>query len=121
MFEEGKYVVEGLSPLISGYSIILLDSDTLSWKGNTLGRLVKETGKKVYSPTPSLEGRVYDIRGQLLALAKLQLRSLRHSQGFRRQRKQVLSILTEKSATFSFFFLELFGINDRELVLVPHC
>lgn len=62
MFEEGKYVVEGLSPLIGGDSIILLDSDTLSWKGNTLGRLVKKWGE-VYSLTPSLEGSVYDVRG----------------------------------------------------------
>lgn len=28
----------------------------------------------------------------------------------------MLSILTEKSATFSFFFLELLGINDDQFI-----
>ena len=62
MFEEGKYVVEGLSPLIGGYSIIFFSSDTLSWKGNALGRLVKEI-EKGHPPTPSLEGGICDVRG----------------------------------------------------------
>jgi hypothetical protein len=63
VFEEGKYVAEGLPPPISGYSIILFNSDTLGWKGNTLGRSVKEMERSALVPTPSLEGSVYDIRG----------------------------------------------------------
>jgi hypothetical protein len=77
VFEEGDYVVQGLSPLIRGYSIVLFDSNALSWKGDALECFIPRDRKKVYSLTPGLEGSVYDIRGQLLALAKLELRSLR--------------------------------------------
>lgn len=79
VFEEGDYVVQGLSPLIRGYSIVLFDSNALSWKGDALecSSFRPTDRKKVYSLTPGLEGSVYDIRGQLLALAKLELRSLR--------------------------------------------
>jgi hypothetical protein len=71
VFQEGKYVVEGPSPLSCGHRMVFFNSNALSRKGDTL---VTFNGRnkvmKTILRTPSLERSVYYISWQLLSLAK---------------------------------------------------
>ena len=71
VFEERKYVVEGLSPLISGNGIIFFNGDTLGWKGDTLRRSEKAMEGKRLHPLRALKEVSMTLEGNFLPLPSL--------------------------------------------------